>query len=48
VKKFELVASQWEPIKTDGTAAELTPTMKLKRRVIREKYADIIDGIYAD
>ena len=37
VKKFELVASQWEPIKTDGSAAELTPTMKLKRRVIREK-----------
>lgn len=48
VKKFELVASQWEPIKTDGSAAELTPTMKLKRRVIREKYAEIIDGIYTD
>jgi long-chain acyl-CoA synthetase len=27
---------------------ELTPTMKLKRRVIDEKYKAVIDGIYAD
>ena len=37
VKKFTLLNTMWEPTKTDGSNAELTPTMKLKRRVIREK-----------
>ncbi len=48
IKKFTLLASSWEPTKTDGTEAELTPTMKLKRRVIRDKYQDKIDNMYQD
>jgi long-chain acyl-CoA synthetase len=47
VKKFQLLASTWEASKSDGTPAELTPTMKLKRRVIREKYSQQIESIYA-
>lgn len=48
IKKFELLSSAWEPSKMDGTEAELTPTLKLKRRVILEKYRDVIERIYAD
>lgn len=46
IKKFSLVPSNWEAVRTDGTEPELTPTMKLKRRVIRDKYQDYIKGIY--
>ncbi|MEQ8705687.1 MAG: long-chain fatty acid--CoA ligase [Phaeodactylibacter sp.] len=48
IKKFCLIATSWEPSRTDGTAAELTPTMKLKRRVIRDKYQQDIESIYAE
>lgn len=48
VKKFKLICQPWEPIKTDGTASELTPTLKLKRRVIREKCASHIAEIYSE
>ena len=41
VKKFELVPSEWT---VDG--GELTPTLKLKRKVIMEKYKDAIERIY--
>jgi long-chain acyl-CoA synthetase len=47
VKKFALLPDSWEATKTDGSQAELTPTMKLKRRVILDKYKDIITGIYS-
>jgi len=46
IKKFELLNTTWEPVKEDGSKAELTPTMKLKRRVILEKHQDAIDRIY--
>lgn len=41
VKKFELVATQWG-IET----GELTPTLKLKRKFIVEKYKHLIEKIY--
>jgi long-chain acyl-CoA synthetase len=46
IKKFALTDKQWEATKADGTQAELTPTMKLKRRVILEKHKEEIDKIY--
>ncbi|WP_298741003.1 long-chain fatty acid--CoA ligase [uncultured Chitinophaga sp.] len=41
LKKFELMPQEWT---VDG--GELTPTLKLKRKVILEKYRDVIEGMY--
>lgn len=46
IKKFDLVPHTWEAVRNDGSDSELTPTMKLKRRVIMDKYSDIIQKIY--
>ena len=43
VKRFRLVAEEWTI-----ESGELTPSMKLKRRVITARYAALIDAIYAD
>jgi long-chain acyl-CoA synthetase len=43
VKKIELAPAEW----TIDTG-EMTPTMKLKRKVIAEKYKDLISKIYAN
>jgi long-chain acyl-CoA synthetase len=41
VKKFELLPNEWTI-----DSGELTPTLKLKRKVIMEKYSDVIARIY--
>ena len=46
IKKFKLLDAEWEASKKDGTDAELTPTMKLKRRVIAEKFKKDINDMY--
>ncbi len=43
IKKFTIVSGDWLP-----GGDELTPTMKLKRKPIDAKYAETIDGMYAD
>ncbi|WP_298393531.1 long-chain fatty acid--CoA ligase [Flavobacterium sp.] len=41
IKRFELTPNIWS---IDG--GELTPTLKLKRKIVREKYKDLYDKIY--
>jgi long-chain acyl-CoA synthetase len=43
LKRFRVVAEEWAQ-----DTGELTPSMKLKRRVITERYAAVIDALYAD
>jgi long-chain acyl-CoA synthetase len=43
IKRFTLVRGDWLP-----GGDELTPTMKLKRRPVEEKYAAEIDAMYPD
>ena len=47
IKKFTLVQGEWTHTKEDGTETELTPTMKLKRRVILDKYKFEIEELYS-
>ena len=42
VKRWRLLPVEWT-----ADTEELTPTFKLKRRVIHNKYADVIDSLYA-
>jgi long-chain acyl-CoA synthetase len=42
VKRWRLLPVEWT-----AETEELTPTLKLKRRVVHAKYADIIDTLYA-
>ena len=43
VKRWRLLPVEWT-----AESEELTPTLKLKRRIIHDKYADVIDSLYAE
>jgi long-subunit acyl-CoA synthetase (AMP-forming) len=43
IKRFKVLPCDWPP-----AGDELTPTMKLKRRPIAEKYAVEIEQLYAE
>ena len=43
IKKFHIVEGDWEP-----GGDEMTPTMKLKRKPILEKYEEEIEALYAE
>ena len=43
IKKFRLIEQQLTP-----EDDEVTPTMKLKRKFVSEKYKAMIDGMYAE
>jgi len=42
IKKFKLVLEQWTP-----QSGELSPTLKLKRNYLKEKYKQLIEHIYS-
>ncbi len=42
VKRWRLLPVEWT-----AETEELTPTLKLKRRVVHAKYSDVIDSLYA-
>jgi long-chain acyl-CoA synthetase len=42
IKRFAILPVSWEP-----GGDEITPTMKLKRRAVTAKYADVIESLYA-
>ncbi len=41
IKRFRLVPDPWSP-----QTGELSPTLKLRRRVVYEKYSEILESIY--
>jgi long-chain acyl-CoA synthetase len=43
IKRFQLVAEEWSQ-----ESGELTPSMKLKRRVLTQKYSAEVAALYAD
>jgi len=41
IKRFRLVVEEWSP-----QSGEMSPTLKLKRKVVAEKYREILEEIY--
>jgi long-chain acyl-CoA synthetase len=41
IKKYQVLADPWTP-----ESGEVTPTLKLRRRVITDRYAQAIEGLY--
>ena len=41
LKRVRLVPTEWTP-----DSGELSPTLKLKRKVVSERYSDVVDEIY--
>ncbi|WP_313404864.1 long-chain fatty acid--CoA ligase [Aeromicrobium sp.] len=56
VEQLNAKLNRWETIKKFAIldhdlsieSGEITPSMKVKRRVVEQRYADILDGFYAD
>lgn len=42
IKRFKLVTEEWSPV-----SGELSPTLKLKRRILLEKYQILINEVYS-
>src|SRR5262249_55144218 len=42
VKRFAVLPTGWSP-----ESGELTPTLKLRRRVVTDRYAEVIERLYA-
>ena len=42
IKRIRLVKEEWSP-----DTGELSPTQKLKRRIVYDRYADLLTSIYA-
>jgi long-chain acyl-CoA synthetase len=43
VKKYAIIPGPWTP-----DTGEVTPKLSLRRRVITDRYADVIDEMYAE
>ncbi len=43
IKKFRLIKDEWTTL-----GGELTPTLKLKRRILEKKYESVIDSMYGE
>ncbi|MFD6278893.1 AMP-dependent synthetase/ligase [Streptomyces sp. NPDC060209] len=43
IKRYRLLMREWGP-----ETGELTPSLKLRRRVIRDRYSEVLDGLYTE